>query len=170
MTSTLGVMPHLLTRLQTLLLLAPAAQTFAQSASNCEPDEQVVFSCSVGQKVASVCLTPASALQYRFGSLARTSELAFPSFPESSNRDFAFLAQSRSAKGSITNLQFVRFGVTYTIFRFAHSFEGSYAGLQISSPGKPPKRLACKESSVVTGFDRPEVEGLNPLLPSAVVE
>ncbi len=73
-------------------------------------------------------------------------------------------------QGGIWNLQFTNLATTYTVYRFAHSFEVNYAGIAISEPPKPLKRLPCNESSVVERFSRPEVERLIPIPSSAIVE
>ena len=156
--------------LAAVVLLSSGTQGHAAPASRCSEAELVVFSCSTGKNLASVCLAASGALQYRFGTIGEAPKWVYPAKPEGTNAAFRFQVQDRSAKGSISNLQFNDLATTYTIYRFAHSFEGNYAGIAIAEPNKPLKRLACKESSVVATFSRPEVERLGPVSPVAIVE
>ena len=127
-------------------------QVKATSPTFCKSDEQVVFSCLVGRKTASVCLSPSYKLQFRFGKFDGGPEFVYPLIPDGTNSGFRFLVEGRSAKGSVTNLQFTHARTTYTIFRFTHSFEGNYAGIAVAKPGSPLIRLTCTESTVQESF------------------
>lgn len=69
-----------------LLLCAMPALTQAATSTHCMPEEQVIFSCSVGKKIVSICASdtvgPASGTaQYRFGALGKI-ELKIPPQPQ----------------------------------------------------------------------------------------
>jgi len=130
-------------------LLANVRTASAEPKSLCEARESVVFSCQTGKKILSVCLTAPTTIQYRFGVHGKRPELAYPPFGKEVESAFRFEAESRSAKGNITILQFTNSGVRYTVFRFTHTFEGNYAGVEVRDPNGSVARLSCRESSVV---------------------
>lgn len=74
---------HLGARLLCAVGILASFPLFAAPATHCAPSEQVVFSCDIGRKVASICASkPLSAtagyMQYRFGRLGRKPELQHP--------------------------------------------------------------------------------------------
>lgn len=91
----------------------------AAASSHCAPDEQIVFSCRIGQKIASLCasrrLTPAEGhVQYRYGPPGKTEI----DIPGRSLADRARIQVMRSPP-STANALVVRVdhgGFTYAVF------------------------------------------------------
>jgi hypothetical protein len=76
------------------LTLLGSTTLYAADPSHCSKDENVVFSCSVGKKTASVCASRDAAkdkgyVQYRFGMISKP-EMTFPDNKEPGNKNFTF--------------------------------------------------------------------------------
>ena len=88
--------------------------------SLCQPDEGVVFSCSVSrQRLVSLCAgnqveDPIQQLRYRFGRPGKV-ELEFPQAPEGSPRRFVYAHYVR-ARVNETEVSFRRGEYRYTVF------------------------------------------------------
>lgn len=83
-------MKYLITILITLFLIAASS---GNAGSHCNDKEQIVFNCTAGKKVLSLCMAKPKEkrgdyLQYRFGSLTKP-ELVYPKdFEKPANRFF----------------------------------------------------------------------------------
>lgn len=143
-----------------------------QPSTLCTRDETVMFSCSAGHLVVSVCMLTSNEhdslhMEYRAGRLNRAPELVVPQDASTAPKYFRYGNESRSVKGTIdgriANLQFENRGTKYTIFGFKHPFEKDYAGIQVSAPQERTKRLSCRTASIVENFDNLQRFNLPPL-------
>jgi hypothetical protein len=140
----------------------PARQIVAATASSaigvasagatwCSPHETVVFSCSVGHKVASLCAPTndqgqVSALRYQYGVLTRKPELAFPD--RGQNWLDVFTAHFESwAKGSYSVVSFARDEFTYAIYSRHAAFKiderSNGSGIRVKKSGVEIADLWC---------------------------
>lgn len=106
--------------------------TFAQAATSthCMPEEQVIFSCSVGKKVVSICasdtLGPTSGrAQYRFGALGKI-ELKIPAQPQHPTT-FSRLGVMRGPAWVDTHIRVVNGEYAYTVYE-GEGRDGSVRG------------------------------------------
>jgi len=95
------------------------ALTQAATSTHCMPEEQVIFSCSVGKKVVSICasdtLGPASGrAQYRFGALGKI-ELMIPAQPQYPTT-FSRLGVMRGPAWVDTHIRVVNGEYAYTVY------------------------------------------------------
>ena len=113
-------------RLILVFLFLPATTAFA-AESNCTANEQVIFSCAVGEmtKVVSLCASPgltakSGTLYYRFGAPSKI-ELEYPSRPNGTAQDFKHVHYSRS-QAERTEVTFAIGQHTYAVFDY---YDGS---------------------------------------------
>lgn len=117
------------------------------STSHCNANENVVFSCSTGKKVVSVCASKninskSGYLQYRFGKLG-APEALIPSNPESFRSAVNVFEDMTTSVITFKNGQF-----SYEILRqMMHVNSDIY--LNISNKGKSIATLTCKEDSLL---------------------
>jgi hypothetical protein len=152
LTFTLDLMNYM--RALTLCLSSLFAVSASYAEGRCQAEEKIYFQCMLGAKVLSVCGIPPKAqesghLRYVFGPRTRAPEMVFPNQGTPPTTAFRFGEESRSAKGSISNLQFRSGAVTYTVYRFRHAFEGNYAGVAVSRPGATKVYLKCSERDLI---------------------
>ncbi len=117
------------------------------SPSHCGMDETTVFSCSIGQKVASLCASddigPSSGrLRYAFGRMGKP-ELVYPAAGTDPRKAFTY--------GLLTKGDYVRFkiaGVTYVVFSHMRPDIGDFEGVAVARPGRPTVTLACRDGAL----------------------
>jgi hypothetical protein len=134
-----------------------ARQAAGESATLCAADEQVVFSCSTGPKLISICASsgegkPAKSLHYRFGKPDHI-ELSYPESPGSPADGFTSGAMMFSGGGGAW-LRFSRAPYQYTIFSAVGKWGpgGSpkdLAGVAVNQNSMEIANIACR--SAVTG-------------------
>jgi hypothetical protein len=137
-----------------LIIAATASSSIGVASAGatwCSPRETVVFSCSVGHKVASLCASTSeqgqvSALRYQYGVLTRKSELAFPN--RGQNWLDVFTAHFESwAKGSYSVVYFARGEFTYAIYSRHAAFEiderSNGSGIRVKKAGVEIADLWC---------------------------
>jgi len=126
------------------LLLAKPAMA---AATLCQPREKVVFACTTGKKLVSVCasegLKPgAGAMYYRFGTKDKI-ELAFPEAPTMPAK-FASVGSLMYSGGGATYLRLQNGGYHYV----AYSGMGKgwdKQGVAVEKGGKIVANLLCKD-------------------------
>lgn len=138
-----------------VLTLVFAHAAYAQAASLCEQDEQVVFSCSTGKKVVSLCASKEASkssgyLQYRFGAQNRI-ELIFPNTPKHPKGQFeATRLTPMMDNGTRAQLYSVGFAVN----KFNYAIESTSVGestsatLNVLKDGKSLAQLTCLDSTI----------------------
>lgn len=104
--------------------LAASAPPFAKGTL-CRPAERVVYACSLGRKVVSVCAAP-GLITYRFGRPGRP-ELEIPATPASGVLHVGTVVGGGG--GSQQSLRFSHAGVEYIVF-------SAVAGSLTDVPGK----------------------------------
>lgn|GEM_PF-2202960 len=102
-----------------VLLCAMPAAAQAATSTHCMPEEQVIFSCSVGKKVVSMCVSdslgPASGTaQYRFGALGKI-ELKIPAQPQHPTT-FSRLGVMRGPAWADTHIRVANGEYAYTVY------------------------------------------------------
>lgn len=102
-----------------LVLCAIPAAAQAATSTHCLPEELVIFSCSVGKKVVSICasdtLGPASGTaQYRFGALGKV-ELKIPAQPQHPTT-FSRLGVMRGPAWADTHIRVANGEYAYTVY------------------------------------------------------
>ena len=100
------------------------------TSTHCMPEEQVIFSCSVGKKVVSICasdtLGPTSGrAQYRFGALGKI-ELKIPAQPQHPTT-FSRLGVMRGPAWVDTHIRVVNGEYAYTVYE-GEGRDGSVRG------------------------------------------
>jgi len=137
-----------------LLLFFPVE---AMAAPNlCSEGEVVVFNCSAGKKLISVCASrdisrTSGYLQYRFGTLAKT-ELSVP-------------ANTTPAPGTVvpgdlmfsggggTYLRFKTADISYTVYTAVSGSWGDKDGVAIDRAGKRISHLSCTDAPTIDKFN-----------------
>lgn len=138
-----------------LLLVCLATPAQGQNATQCLPNETVFFSCSIREKVVSLCGSPdlsrdTGYLVYRFGRPGKTPELVYPQKGEKPIIAFS-LYLSSYAKGSSTQVSFTRGRYTYTLYHESNVFDVNGSGISIEESGKRIAHLRCAEKSIIVG-------------------
>lgn len=131
-----------------IFLSAPAA--WGDSNSLCSKEERVLFACSTGKKIVSVCaskkLTTASGyVQYRFGAKDRTPELVYPAEKVHPASRFS-LGFTDGAKWTFCNLHFTVSGYSYTVYQYAAAFDEEDSGIRVKTPTGKSSYLRCKKN------------------------
>lgn len=127
-----------------LFCMLPAAAQ-AATPTHCLPEEQVIFSCSVGKKVVSMCATRAldpesGTAQYRFGAVGRI-ELKIPAQPQHP-KTFSQLGVMRGWAWDDTHLRVVNGEYAYTLYAVAE--EGRQrSGVLVSKQGRTLSNFSC---------------------------
>lgn len=147
------------------LVLAPAWAHAASDpadapadASLCLAHEPVVFACSVGGKIASLCRSgdAGNGLSYRFGKPAAV-ELRYPQPGQRARPAFTVKTEPLIG-GGVTKVAFQRGGYTYTVYsRVARAPDGGTPefedGITVERRGKLLRRLRCDDGGA--GFREP---------------
>ncbi|QKH35088.1 hypothetical protein FOC84_09100 [Achromobacter pestifer] len=127
-----------------LLCMIPAAAE-ATTSTHCLPAEQVIFSCSVGKKVVSICasdaLGPASGTaQYRFGALGKI-ELKIPAQPQHPTT-FSRLGVMRGPAWVDTHIRVANGEYAYTVYE-GEGKGWQRAGVLVSKQDGTLANLSC---------------------------
>lgn len=128
-----------------LLLYAIPAVAQAAISTHCLPEEQVIFSCSVGKKVVSICasstLGPTSgAAQYRFGALGRI-ELNIPAQPQHPTT-FSRVGVMRGPAWADTHIRVVNGEYAYTVYE-GEGKGWQRSGVLVSKQERTLANLSC---------------------------
>ena len=125
--------------------------------THCAANEDVIFACTTGQKVVSVCaskdLDPKSGyMQYRFGQIGKI-ELAYPASLVNPSNKFQLERhtpmQEDGSRGALWELRFSIGNITYELGTFANS-KSVESNLIVSQAGKTLADLKCNPKSVVS--------------------
>jgi hypothetical protein len=135
--------------------------------SHCSGQEQTVFSCSLGEKVVSVCaskdISPTSGyLQYRFGK-PNAPELMFPSSTKSFSHRSDIKARSLMfSGGGGAYLRFINGKYNYIVYTAIGKGWGVKDGVSVEKNGKLIANLKCRDVPVsILGEDFFSRAGLN---------
>ncbi|MEI6152907.1 MAG: hypothetical protein WCQ90_02340 [Deltaproteobacteria bacterium] len=143
-----------------LAIIALSISSIASAADTlCSPQEKIVFSCSTGKKIASVCasanLSPTTGyIQYRFGKKG-LPELIVP--------DTTGIHPSKITNGGTITfsggggdfLRFIKGQYGYVVYDTVSGKAGDKAGVNVEKNGKVIADLTCKGE--VTSEIRPEL-------------
>ena len=134
-----------------LICLCSAPVAAASPRSLCSSEENVLFTCSIGTKLVSVCSSPhlsrtSGYVQYRYGTRNRVPELVYPAEKIHPASKFS-VGYTGSAKSSLENLHFTLSGHSYTIYRESAAFGENGSGIKVKTPAGKSSRLPCKELS-----------------------
>lgn len=123
----------------------------AAIASHCTSDERIVYSCSVGKKVASICASRDAAMdkgyvQYRFGVIGNP-EMIFPYQKQPANNKFSFTNEVFSGGIVVTTISFQNGSYTYSAStRFDHGHD--LGEIDVENSGKSIATLPCMDTPV----------------------
>jgi len=134
------------------LLVLIAAPVWA-GESHCSAQEQIVFSCSLGKKMVSVCASNdfsanSGYLQYRFG-LKGAPELVFPDLTEAAPA--ASYVQARTlmfAGGGGGYLRFINGQHHYIVYTAIGKRWGAKDGVAVEKNGQRIASLECRDVPV----------------------
>jgi hypothetical protein len=138
-----------------LALALSSSHAFAAEPTLCKADELVVFSCSTGARIASVCASKdisktGGFLQYRFG---RTDgvELAFPD-PGAKPADVFTSGTLMFSGGGGAWLRFGKAPFSYTVFTAIGKWgragsPADVAGVAVAKDGKEFANFPCRKAS-----------------------
>lgn len=147
--------------LSILLVLALPATALASSArTHCEAGETIVFSCSTGTRILSLCASPdvsktSGYLQYRYG-VADKLELVFPEKLQPPGKLFTPGTLAFSGGGG-AYLQFKKGAYTYTVFSAIGNWAASGGkataeGIAVKSGDNEIANFPCrKDANYVEG-------------------
>ncbi|MEY3881179.1 MAG: hypothetical protein RIQ94_1975 [Pseudomonadota bacterium] len=144
-------MRYLATRLTGLIYLFSSAAIATES--HCNAQEQVVFSCSTGTKLVSVCASKDLSatrgyLQYRFG-VSSKPELLFPSSTQTILPRTNIQARTLMfAGGGGGYLRFINGHYNYIVYSAIGQGWGAKDGIAVEKDGKVMANLLCKEVPV----------------------
>ena len=153
------------------LFCAPMAR--ADSNSLCSSEENLLFTCSIGRKLVSVCSSrdlsrTSGYVQYRFGVINRPPELVYPTEKVHPASKFSF-GYDRSTKSSLYNLHFTLSGHSYTIYQQSAAFGEEGSGIKVKTPAGKSLDLRCEESRPLGNLDALDGLGLRRLPLEALV-
>lgn len=94
--------------------LASALAPHADANGHCATDEQVVFSCSTGEKVVSVCASNAG-VQYRFGPLG-APEISYPEAKPTMYDGMVYRGELSFAGGDAGYVRFINNDYEYVVY------------------------------------------------------
>jgi hypothetical protein len=134
----------------TVILLAATHQPGFAAATQCAPNERVMFSCSVGAKIVSVCAagklsSNTGSLSYRFGPQGKP-EIDYP--PASTWRGVTRSGMWTFSGGGGAWLAFHRDAFRYIVYTAVGRGWGEKAGLAVEQNGKLLANLPCKGKPV----------------------
>lgn len=120
------------------------------SDTHCSEQEQIIFSCSLGKKIVSVCassdLSPNSGyLQYRFGE-RNAPEFIFPVSAEPANRIQARTLMFAGGGGSY--LRFINGQYHYIVYTAIGKGWGVKDGVSVEKDNKLIANLRCQDVPV----------------------
>ena len=141
-----------------LIALAGLANADAAPPANlCGSGETAYFSCLVkGKKVLGLCGSLPSALQYRFGTSART-ELRYPEDPKQGPRELRLAHYARYQTDRV-EVSFQNGGVDYALFDYTENARRT-AGVRVTAADGQEKEIRCL--GAITG----DLGALAPYLP-----
>ena len=141
-----------------LVALAFSLHAYAGS-SLCATDEQAVFSCSIKEKIVSVCasseFSPTEGyMQYRYGHPNKL-ELTFPEKTVSPNAFTNYIGLAYSG-ASEAHLRFMRGNYGYIVYSGSDEL-GEYSGLAVERNGKiVSNRLCSRTPAPITTIEKTE--------------
>ncbi|MFM1960411.1 MAG: hypothetical protein RL588_1928 [Pseudomonadota bacterium] len=152
-----------------MLSLATAGAARAAPASLCRPAETVVFACSVGAKVVSVCAgqgRAGDAVQYRFGRPGAPPELRLPD-PPGRPRDAASGDTLMFSGGGGAWLRFANGPYAYTVYSAIGRWgpggtPAEKAGVLVEKAGGRVANLRCTGGEAVLDAGWMSAAGVRP--------
>jgi hypothetical protein len=141
-----------------ILMRAPFAMS-AEPKTLCQASEKVMFSCSVGSSILSVCssqpdFAAAGPLTYRFGKAQGKVELEYPASAQDATKSFRF-SWAGGGHWADRQLSFSNAGYVYTVWSFGDGLRPREAssGVAVSQNGKIVSVRSCAAG-------RPDVDKL----------
>lgn len=137
----------ILTAMATPLAFSGSAEANPQTLETlvngtlCSGTEKVVFSCSTGKKVVSVCQTDASgAVQYRFGKQGSTPDISLPENPVS--REGVVRGTTSFSGGGGAYIAFTKGDTRYVVHDCVGQ-RGEDTGIDVERRGKKSISIQC---------------------------
>jgi hypothetical protein len=139
----------IVTRLCIAAILLTVSTAIAAD-THCTAQERVIFSCSIGKKIVSVCasrqLTPSSGyMQYRFGR-KDALELALPD-PPAHPRKVVKAGTLMFSGGGGAYLRFMRGQYSYVVYTAIGRGWGEKEGVVVEKNGEVSANLSCKSAA-----------------------
>ncbi len=123
--------------------LASAGALAADPATHCRADETVVFQCSPGRKLLSICAMPGRpGASYRYGAPG-APELVLPD-PAAPDATALSANTLTFAGGGGAFLRFRRADYSYTVYTALSRGSGEKAGLVVTLAGKRIAAMRCR--------------------------
>lgn len=146
-------------RIASVCWLSCAAPAFGAPITQCKAGDTVVFSCSTGSRMLSICASGdidhgGALMQYRYG-VPGKPELVYPDKPRAPRGLFK-PGQLAFSGGGGAYLKFSTAGHLYTVFsaigNWGKTGTGTAEGVAVESNGKPVANILCrKDSNFVEG-------------------
>lgn len=128
----------------TLLAFSGSAEANPQTLANgtlCSGTEKVIFSCSTGKKMVSVCQTDAAgAVQYRFGKPGSTPDIVLPENPAS--REGVVRGTTMFSGSGGAYIAFTKGDTRYVVHDYVGQ-RGEDTGIDLERGGKKPINIQC---------------------------
>ena len=107
----------------------------------CSGAEKVIFSCSTGKKMVSVCQTDASgSVQYRFGKYGKTPDIVLPENPAS--KEGVLRGMNSFSGGGGAYITFIKGDTSYIVHNYMGK-RGDDIGIDVIRPNKNPISIQC---------------------------
>lgn len=134
-----------------VLALLGISQSVISANSHCTHQEIIVFNCSIGKKVVSICASQNFSaqtpyLQYRFGPI-NSPELIFPSKKIMSHSKITGNILTFSGGGG-AYLRFTRDHYRYVIYTAIGRGWGEKAGVTVEKNGQRQANLICRDQPI----------------------
>lgn len=141
------------------LLVAAAAMSLAhaQTDSHCTAAEKVVFACSTGKKLVSLCASKDISdkkgyMQYRFGEKGKTEM----QFPENQTHPKGKFEVNRLTPILDNGKRATLYSVSFSIGAFSYTIDSDYIGskkdgvkITVEKDKKTVAKLLCQEATVI---------------------
>lgn len=146
----------------------------ANSESLCSSEEEVLFSCSIGKKLVSVCSSKDLSLtsgyvQYRFGARGHDLEFVYPLEKAHPATKFSYANAGGTPHSGLLNLFFMQSGFSYTIYAQTDTHGTSASGVRVTMPDSKTIHLKCKEEYPINALYKLRDLGLRELPAESIV-
>jgi len=124
-----------------VLLTSSGSADAKPQGTLCSATEKVVFSCSTGKRMVSVCQTDASgAVQYRFGKPGNTPDIVLPENPAS--REGVVRGTTSFSGGGGAYIAFTKGDTRYVVHDYVGQ-RGEDTGIDVEGRGKKTISIQC---------------------------
>ena len=144
-------------------LLLASSSAYSAEVTNCAVDEKIVFSCSTGKKIVSICASKDAAkdkgyMQYRFGPTGKL-ELTFPETKEPANKNFSFVHELY-AHGTAEIINFTKGAFSFAVAHYWDSKSGDSGTVEVTKSGKLLTTINCKTPLIYMEMDSLKALGI----------